>query len=32
NGLNLLGISPYVQYIVKGLIIWGATLISSMKR
>lgn len=32
NGLNLLGISPYVQYIVKGLIIWGATFISSMKR
>lgn len=32
NGLNLLGISPYIQYIVKGLIIWGATFISSIKR
>ena len=32
NGLNLLGISPYVQYVVKGLIIWGATFISSARR
>lgn len=32
NGLNLLGISPYVQYLVKGLIIWGATFISSARR
>lgn len=32
NGLNLLGISPYVQYLVKGLIIWGATFISSSRR
>ncbi|GBU10013.1 D-ribose ABC transporter permease [Gammaproteobacteria bacterium] len=32
NGLNLLGISPFVQYIVKGGIIWGATFISSIRR
>lgn len=32
NGLNLMGVSPYVQRVVKGLIIVGAIYISSRRK
>lgn len=32
NALNLLNISPYYQYVVKGIIIFSAVLIDSLKR
>ncbi len=32
NGLNLMGVSPYVQRVIKGLIIVGAIFISSRRR
>ncbi len=32
NGLNLMGVSPYVQIVIKGGIILGAIWLSSVKR
>jgi ribose/xylose/arabinose/galactoside ABC-type transport system permease subunit len=32
NGMNLLGISPYFQLLVKGLIIIGAVLLDRLRQ